>query len=35
LAGSGHHLEALDLFWEMQRDWPDLTPDTYTVQRAG
>jgi hypothetical protein len=19
----------------MQRDWPDLTPDTYTVQRAG
>ena len=31
LAGSGHHLVALDLFREMQRDRPDRAPVTYTV----
>ncbi|CAN6213400.1 unnamed protein product [Urochloa humidicola] len=32
LESNGDHLAALDLFREMQRDRPDLSPDAYTVQ---
>ncbi|CAL5078888.1 unnamed protein product [Urochloa decumbens] len=32
LESNGDHLAALDLFREMRRDRPDLSPDAYTVQ---